>query len=166
MAEPGARADQASTAQILAVDGVRLGASATDKWDAITQVGNVLVEIGAVDPEYVAAMAEREQSISTYMGEGVAIPHGTDASRAHVRRAALAVVQFPGGVDWNGQQAQLVIGIASSSDEHVGLLAALAGVLTDKDSAEKLRAATDPAVIVALLRATDDTDDTDDEDED
>lgn len=154
-----ADSSRTSSTDILSVEGVRLGCTATDKWDAIRQAGDVLVEIGAVDQGYVEAMAEREQSISTFMGEGVAIPHGTDVSRSHVRRAALSVLQFPDGVDWNGQTAKLVIAIASASDEHVGLLAALAGVLTDGESAEQLRTATDPEVVVALLQPDEDEED-------
>ena len=91
---------------MLSAEAVRLGLSATDKEDALRQCGAVLVEIGAAGPAYVDAMLEREQSVSTYMGEGVAIPHGTDASSEHINRAALAFLQFPDGVDWNGKECQ------------------------------------------------------------
>ena len=131
---------------------VRLGRTAADRADAIEQTGAVLVEIGAVDPAYVPAMHEREESVPTFIGEGVAIPHGTDASRALVRRSALAVLQFPEGVDWGGQDVRLCVGIAASGDEQVGVLSALARVLMDPDKAAALRTADDAATIVAILR--------------
>ena len=142
--------------QVLTADAVRLGLRAADKEDALRQCGAVLVEIGAADPVYADAILERERSVSTYMGEGVAIPHGTDASREHINRAALAFLQFPDGVDWNGKEVQLCIAIASRSDEHIGILQALATVLSDKDSAARLRAATDVNDVLELLAPQDD----------
>jgi mannitol/fructose-specific phosphotransferase system IIA component len=146
-------------AGVLTADAVRLGLSATSQQDALEQCGAVLVEIGAVAEEYAAAILEREQSVSTYMGEGVAIPHGTDASRAHVKRTALAVLQFPGGVDWKGKQATLCIAIASRSDEHVGILQSLATVLADPAKAQRLRESTDVGEVLDLLTTPDEEDD-------
>jgi mannitol/fructose-specific phosphotransferase system IIA component len=133
---------------------VRLGLEASDKLDALRQCGAVLVEIGAATTAYADAILEREQSVSTYMGEGVAIPHGTDASREHIQRAALAVLQYPDGVDWGGHQVQLCIAIASKSDEHLGLLQSLAMVLTDPEKAARLRETTDVDEVLALLAPT------------
>jgi mannitol/fructose-specific phosphotransferase system IIA component len=141
--------------EVLAADAVRLGLTATDKLDALRQCGAVLVEVGAATQEYADAILEREESVSTYMGEGVAIPHGTDASRVHIKRAALAVLQFPDGVDWNGKQVQLCIPIASRSDEHIGILQSLAMVLSDKSSAQRLRETTDVNEVLGLLAAQD-----------
>jgi mannitol/fructose-specific phosphotransferase system IIA component len=145
--------------QILGSDAVRLGLTATDKEDALRQCGAVLVEIGAASQEYADAILEREQSVSTYMGEGVAIPHGTDASREHIIRAALAVLQFPDGVDWNGKQVLLCIAIASRSDEHISILQSLATVLSDKESAQRLRETTDVNEVLELLAPEDEEDD-------
>jgi mannitol/fructose-specific phosphotransferase system IIA component len=139
------------TAALLDRDAVRLGLRASDRFDAIAQAGRALVEIGAVDAPYVDAMSEREQSLSTYLGEGFALPHGTDASRTHVRRPAIAVLQFPDGVDWGGQPVHVAIAVASASDEHVQILAQVAGVISDPASAERLRDATDPAEVLELL---------------
>jgi mannitol/fructose-specific phosphotransferase system IIA component len=99
----------------------------------------------------VSAMHEREASVPTFVGEGVAIPHGTDASRSLVRRTALAVVQFPDGVDWGGPTVHVAIGIAASGEEHLGVLSSLAGILTDPDRAARLRAAATPSDVVELL---------------
>ena len=147
------------TTQVLGADAVRLGLAATDKLDALRQCGAVLVEIGAATEEYAAAILEREESVSTYMGEGVAIPHGTDASREHIKRAAIAVLQFPDGVDWNGKVAKLCIAIASRSDEHIGILQSLAMVLSDKEKAARLRETTDVNEVLELLTAEDEEDD-------
>ena len=147
-----------ASAEVLSADAVRLGLAATDKLDALRQCGAVLVEIGAASEEYAAAILEREESVSTYMGEGVAIPHGTDASREHINRAALAVLQFPDGVDWGGKQVQVCIAIASRSDEHLSLLQALAMVLSDPEKAARLRETNDVDEVLALLAAGDEED--------
>lgn len=136
---------------ILSADSVRLGQRASSKEDAIRQCGAVLVQTGASTEAYTDAMIERERSVSTYMGEGVAIPHGTDESRVHITRPALAVVQFNDGVDWNGNQVQLCIAIASKSNEHVGILQSLATVLSDKERAARLRDSADVNEILELL---------------
>ncbi|WP_304452081.1 PTS sugar transporter subunit IIA [Nocardiopsis sp. YSL2] len=135
----------------LTADAVRLGRTAADKKDAIDQCGALLVELGAVEPGYVSAMHEREASVSTFLGEGVAIPHGTDASRALIKETALALVQFPDGVDWDGNTAYLAVGIAASGDEHIGVLSALATVLSDPDRAQRLRSASAASEVLALL---------------
>ncbi|MPM91837.1 Multiphosphoryl transfer protein [bioreactor metagenome] len=113
--------------------------------------GDILVGIGATDPAYTDAMFARELQVATYMGNGFAIPHGTNEARAHVKRTALGFLQFPEGVEWEGHTVYVAIPIASNSDEHVGILGALAGVLADPASAEKLRKATSPDEVMELL---------------
>ena len=140
---------------VLAREAIRLAQHAQDKWDALRQSGALLVEIGAVEPGYADAILEREQQISTYMGEGVSIPHGTDQSRALVLRTALGFLQYPDGVDWDGETVYLCIPIAASGDEHVGVLSALAEVLVDGDSASVLRDADDVETVLALLNPGD-----------
>ncbi len=135
----------------LTAESVRLGGTAKDRADAIDQCGALLVELGAVEPGYVPAMHEREASIPTFVGEGVAIPHGTDASRTMVRNTALAVIQFPEGVDWGGPTVHVAIGIAASGDEHLKVLSSLAGVLTDPERAARLRSATSVDDVLELL---------------
>jgi mannitol/fructose-specific phosphotransferase system IIA component len=140
-----------STPSVLAREAIRLAQHADDKWDALRQSGALLEQLGAVEEGYAAAILEREGQISTYMGEGVAIPHGTDQARALVRRTALGFLQFPDGVDWDGETVYLCIPIAASGDEHVGVLSALAGILVDGDSAAALRAATDVDDVLTRL---------------
>ena len=140
---------------VLVREAIRLAQHADDKWDALRQSGALLEGLGAVEPGYADAIVEREGQISTYMGEGVAIPHGTDAARALVRRTALGFLQYPDGVDWDGETVYLCIPIAASGDEHVGVLSALAEVLVDGDSAAALRAATDVDDVLARLNPRD-----------
>jgi PTS system mannitol-specific IIA component len=130
---------------------IRLAESATDRDDAIRQCGNTLVAVGAVDPAYVEAMLERERSISTYVGEGVAIPHATLAGKSAVRRDALAVLRFPEGVDWGGEHVVVCVAIAAIGDGHVEILAELAQILMDPGRAQELRDASRPDDVLRLL---------------
>lgn len=125
--------------ELLSRDAVRLGLRASDRFDAVRLSGSVLVEIGAVDPPYVDAMLQREQQISTSLGEGFAIPHGTDESRRWIHETRLAFLQFPDGVDWGDDKVIVCIGIAALGDEHIGLLARLAEVLVVPEQAALLR---------------------------
>ncbi len=138
---------------VLPREGIRLGLTAADKWDAIRQCGAVLTELGAVEDGYPDAMLEREKTVSTFIGEGVAIPHGTDASRALVRRTTLGVLQFPGGVDWDGQTAHICVAIAAKGDEHVTVLSALAQILMDPAQAERLRTSASVDAVYDLLES-------------
>ena len=136
---------------VLARNAIRLGLSAADKNEAIRLCGQALLEVGAIQAPYAEAMFDREEEVSTYLGEGFAIPHGTNESRKWINRAALGFLQFPDGVDWNGETVHVCIPIASNSDEHVGILGALAGVLMEPDDAEKLRTTTSVDEVLSLL---------------
>lgn len=146
VAEPAA-----GPARLLDPGAIRLDARAADRDEAVRLCGRVLVDAGAVEPGYVDAMLERERSISTHLGEGVAIPHGTAAGRDLVRRDALAVVRFPDGVDWDGPAVTVCIAIAARGDGHIGILAELAEVLLDPDRARALREAAEPEDVLRLL---------------
>jgi mannitol/fructose-specific phosphotransferase system IIA component len=138
-------------AALLPPDGIRLGLRASDRFDAVRQSGQVLVEIGAVEPLYVEAMLERERLISTSLGEGFAIPHGTDESRRYIRETMLSFLQFPDGVAWDDDDVIVCVGIAAVGDEHVGILANLARILTVPEQAARLRAAERPDEVLAVL---------------
>jgi PTS system mannitol-specific IIA component len=131
---------------------VRLDATATDRDDAIRQCGDALVRTGAVEPAYVDTMIERERSVSTYVGEGVAIPHGTLAGKDAVHHDAVSFVRFPGGIGWDGHRVVLCIGIAARGDGHVRLLSELAQILLDPGRARALRETTDIDEVVRLLQ--------------
>jgi PTS system mannitol-specific IIA component len=132
---------------------IRLAEKAADRDEAIRRCGETLVEIGAVDPGYVDTMLARERSISTFVGEGVAIPHGTLGGKELVKRDALAVLRFPEGIDWGGEQVTVCVAIAAAGDGHVELLAALAEILLDEDQARELREATHIDTVIRLLGA-------------
>ncbi|MEC3981272.1 PTS sugar transporter subunit IIA [Amycolatopsis sp. H20-H5] len=139
---------------LLDVSGIKLGQAATSLSDAVDQVGRTLFDIGAVDADYLPAMHERERSVSTFIGEGVAIPHGTDEARKYVRRTSLVVLQFPEGVDWGGNYVRMCVGIAASGTEQVGILSSLARVLLDADLAARLREAKDAETVIRILQST------------
>lgn len=107
---------------------------------------------GCVMPEYIDGMLAREQSMSTSLGNGVAIPHGVHESRNHILQTGISVLQLTDGVDWdeNGK-VFLVIGIAAASDEHVGVLANLADVIEDENNLTELLKTADPEVIRKYL---------------
>ena len=142
-----------ASTDVLPREGIRLGLTAVDKWDAIRQSGALLAELGAVEDGYPDTMLEREKSVSTYIGEGVAIPHGTDESRALVRRTTLGVLQFPAGVDWDGQPVNICVAIAAKGDEHVTVLSALAQILMVPAQAERLRTSASVEAVYELLES-------------
>ncbi len=151
-------ADAALTS-LLAEQSIRLDRTAEDRFDAVRQCGAALVEAGAVDESYVDAMLERERTVSTFVGEGVAIPHGTLAGKESVKQDALVVLRFPEGVDWEGNAVSVCVGIAAAGGGHIALLSQLAEILLDPAKAEQLRSATTSDQVYALL-----TPDEDDED--
>ena len=143
-------------ADLLTESSIRLDAHASGRDDAIQQAGAALVEAGAVDPSYVDAMLQRENSVSTYVGEGVAIPHGTLAGKDAVKRDAIVVLRFPDGVDWDGNDVRVAVGIAAKGNGHIALLSQLATVLLDSDKAAALRGATTSQQVYDLLAADED----------
>ncbi|MGW0809263.1 PTS sugar transporter subunit IIA [Nonomuraea sp. NPDC002799] len=130
---------------------VLLHESAADRDAAIRRCGRALADVGAVAEPYIEAMLERERVISTYVGEGVAIPHGTNTAKDDITRDAICVVRFPGGVDWDGERVTLCVGIAAKGDGHVPLLAALAEILLDPGRARALREATEVSEVLKEL---------------
>jgi PTS system mannitol-specific IIA component len=141
---------------LLAPASIRLDAVAADRDDAVRQAGAALIAAGAVDPSYVDAMLERENSVSTYVGEGVAIPHGTLAGKDAVKDDAIVVLRFPDGVDWDGNPVSVAVGIAAKGNGHIALLSQLATVLLDPEKAAALRGATTPDRVYELLAADED----------
>lgn len=136
----------------LSVQDIHPGAQAGNKEEAIRQVAAALVQAGNVADGYVNGMLAREQQTSTFLGNGIAIPHGTTDTRDQVLKTGVKVYQFPQGVVWgDGQVAYVAIGIAASSDEHLGLLRQLTHVLSDDSVAEQLKSATTAEELRALL---------------
>ncbi|WP_283135040.1 PTS sugar transporter subunit IIA [Rhizohabitans arisaemae] len=135
--------------EVLEARAVLLNEHAATREEAVERCGRLLVEIGAAAEPYIASMLERERSISTYVGEQVAIPHGLN--REAVLRDAVCVVRFPGGVDWEGERVSLCVGIAARGDGHVALLAELAEILLYPERARALREAVDVETVLKEL---------------
>lgn len=136
----------------LSVQDIHPGQQAANKEEAIRQIAGALVSAGNVADGYVNGMLAREQQTSTFLGNGIAIPHGTTDTRDQVLKTGVQVYQFPQGVTrGEGQTAYVAIGIAASSDEHLGLLRQLTHVLSDDSVAEQLRTVTTAEELRALL---------------
>ena len=137
---------------ILSKERISLQTSATDKADAIRKAGELLVKTNCVLPEYVDGMLKREESMSTSLGNGVAIPHGVYENRDHILKTGISVLQLTEGVDWDdGEKVYMVIGIAASADEHVGVLSNLADVIDNEESLAELLKTNDPDIVVKYL---------------
>ena len=136
---------------VLTLEQIRIHPSGATRDDALQEATDILVAAGAVTPAYVDAMRQREQTVSTYMGNGLAIPHGTNDAKDAILASALSVVRYDGGVDWDGEQATFVIGIAGVGDEHLEILSRIAILFSDEDDVAKLAAAQAPEELYTLL---------------
>lgn len=132
--------------------GVKLGLKPVSKEEAIRAAGQMLVAQGCVDESYIGAMLEREKLVTTYMGMGVAIPHGTSEEKARVKKSGIVLLQYPEGVDFGDEKAQLVFGIAGVGDEHLDLLSGICTVLEDEEILEKLKTTDDVSFVLDCLQ--------------
>lgn len=139
-------------AEILSINQIQLKATVASKEDAICKAGDLLVNAGCVQPDYVKGMLAREQVMSTFAGNGVSIPHGQYDDLSLVLRTGISVLQVPDGIEWeDGEKAYLVVGIAAKGEEHIQVLANLVEVLEDLDTARLLAQTDDPQVILNYL---------------
>ncbi|WP_409978176.1 PTS sugar transporter subunit IIA [Anoxybacteroides tepidamans] len=137
---------------ILKKENIVLQAKVTDKTEAIRLAGTILLEQGYVEELYIEKMFEREALTSTYMGNFVAIPHGTEDARQLVKQAGLSIVQVPNGVDFgDGNMVKLLIGIAGKDNEHLEILSKIAIVCSEEENIEKMIKATTEEEILELL---------------
>lgn len=143
--------DQTAGAEVLPLESIVLAGSAASADAAIDEAGALLVAADSVEPAYVDAMHEREKSVSTYMGNGLAIPHGTNEAKTAIRRTGISFVRYPEPIDWNGKPAEFVVGIAGLGNDHMALLTKIAHVFLDKDEVARLRAATSADEVRAVL---------------
>ena len=147
---PEAEAEE-GPAGILVAESVVLNGHATTRDAAIDEAGQLLLDRGAVDSGYVDAMHEREESVSTYMGSFLAIPHGTNAAKDHIMKSAVSVIRYPNGIDWNGKEVKFVVGVAGVNNEHLHILSSIAKVFTNKAQVAQLEAATTVDEVLALF---------------
>ncbi len=148
--------------ELLSREAVVTGLPSVSKTEAIQFVGAMLVERGHIAEPYVAAMLEREETVTTFLGNGVAMPHGTFESRDEIQSTGIVVAQYPDGIDWGVGTAHLVIGLAAVGDDHVAILSHMAEVLQDEDVATELWTTTDQEHLYKTL-TTAGTDEDDDE---
>lgn len=127
--------------QILTEDSIVLGATAAGRDEAIDQAGQLLVRSGSVDESYITAMHDREASVSTFMGNGLAIPHGTNEAKSAINKSAMSFTRYDQPVDWNGKPVTFVIGIAGADGEHLELLQKVAKIFSKKSSVAELEKA-------------------------
>lgn len=137
----------------LALEQISMGQVAADKSAALQLLADHLVADGLVAPGYLQGLQDREQQGSTFLGQGIAIPHGTPQTRDQVHTTGVRLMQFPDGVDWgDGQIVYLAIGIAAKSDEHLRLLQLLTRALGEDDLGPALRTAKTPEDLLKLLQ--------------
>lgn len=137
---------------ILTKENILLNKSFNTKEEAIKLTGSVLVDRGYVEPSYIEKMMEREELTSTYMGNFVAIPHGTEDSKQFVKESGISFVQVPEGVDFGGGNiVKLLIGIAGKNDEHLSILSNIAIVCSEEENIEKLISAKSPEEIIEIF---------------
>lgn len=125
--------------KILVEEGIKTGLKPVPMNDAITAAGKLLNELGYVDEDYIPAMIKRNEEASIYMGMGIAIPHGTVDAKNKVKKSGIVILQYPEGVDFGGEKAQLVIGIAGVGDEHLAILGKITECLDDPDQLEMMK---------------------------
>jgi PTS system mannitol-specific IIA component len=123
-----------------------------DKYAAIKRAGRLLADNGYVDPEYIEGMLKRENDITTYIGNGISIPHGTSEYVKHIRKSGIVVLQYPKGVEFGeGNVAYILIGIAGQNDEHLEILSQIAITCQDEQNVMSLRNAAAKEEIIQIL---------------
>ncbi|ANS74086.1 PTS mannitol transporter subunit IIA [Paenibacillus yonginensis] len=137
---------------ILSKEKILLSAAAKDKYEAIRIAGELLVKAGHVEPAYVDRMIDRENIVSTYMGNGLAIPHGTKEGKDLIHSTGLSIVRFPDGVDFDGDEpAFVVIGIAGAGGDHMQILTNVAMIFSEDESLEQVMNAPTEEAIMAIF---------------
>ena len=137
---------------ILIKEGIKTGLKSVSKEDAIKEAGKLLNKLGYVNANYIEAMIEREKTVSTYMGLGVAIPHGTSEAKKEVRKTGIVILQYPEGIDFGEEKAYLIFGIAGIGDEHLDLLAKIGSIIEDEKNLEKLKKAKTAEEVIEMFK--------------
>jgi PTS system mannitol-specific IIA component len=138
---------------VLNLSQIKVPGTARTKDEAIREAGAILVNAGAVTPDYIDAMFEREKSVSTYMGNYLAIPHGTNESKESIKRSALSVIRYDQPIDWDGNDVRFAMGIAGYQGGHMDILSRVAILFSDEEEVDKLVAAKSAEELFDLLNA-------------
>lgn len=142
--------------EVLNVGQVRIHSGSVSREDAMREAADILESAGAVTSAYFDAMQQREVTVSTYMGNELAIPHGTNETKDSILDSALSFVRYDGGVDWGGEPVTFVVGIAGKGDEHLEILSQIALIFSEDDEVARLKEATTPEELFALLSSVND----------
>ena len=137
--EPEVKEEKKAKKAVLKKEGIKTGLKSVDKETEISAAGQLLCDLGFANEDYIQAMVDRENMVSTYMGMGVAIPHGTSNAKETVKKSGIVVMQYPEGVDFGDEKAYLVIGIAGVGDEHLEILGNIVASLEDEELLETLK---------------------------
>ncbi|WP_298944712.1 PTS sugar transporter subunit IIA [uncultured Microbacterium sp.] len=137
--------------EVLNVGQVRIHSGSVSREDAMREAADILESAGAVTSAYFDAMQQREVTVSTYMGNELAIPHGTNETKDAILDSALSFVRYDGGVDWGGEPVSFVVGIAGKGDEHLEILSQIALIFSDDDEVARLKEANTPEELYSLL---------------
>lgn len=132
------KAEPEKKAELLEMKNIRLGCTRMEKEDVIREMGKILCESGYVDEAYTEAMLKRELSFPTNIGNGIALPHGVEEAKKEIKRSGIAVMVFPEGTDWGGEEVKLVIGIAGVGEDHLEILSIIAEKMAEPDAVEKV----------------------------
>lgn len=124
--------------ELLYRENIRVNCLSASQEEVIREVGQMLVDSGYVDAPYIEGMLEREKSFSTFMGSGLALPHGVESAKKEIKASGIAVMTFPEGIDWAGNTVNVVIGIAGVGEEHLNILGIIADKMLDEKTAEQL----------------------------
>lgn len=140
---------------LLRDENILLNQSISTQEEAIEKAGQLLVDSGVVKAGYVQAMKDREQIVSTFMGNALAIPHGTDEAKNEVIASGLSLLQIPEGLLWNGEEVKVVIGIAGKDGEHLDLLSQIAMTFSEEENIHKIVNAASPQTIRQVFEEAD-----------
>ena len=138
--------------EILVKEGIILNVASESKDKAIERVGTLLINGGYVKENYIEGMKAREEEVTTYMGNGVAIPHGMNEYKKEIMESGIVIAQYPNGVDFGeGNTAYIVIGIAGKGEEHMEILSKIALTVQYEENVERLRNAKTPEEIIKII---------------
>ena len=139
--------------EVLIKESILTEQSFLSKEEATIMSGEILLKNGYIEKEYIDSMLEKlqTQSFATYIGNGVAIPHGMAEGSQYVKHTGISVIQVPKGVLWNEEMAYVIVGIAANSNDHMEVLSALADAIEEEDDAKELWKETSSEKIFNLL---------------
>lgn len=139
---------------ILSKEKIKLNAIVKDKYEAIRMVGQMLVDAGHAPQAYIEKMIDREEALSTYIGGGLAMPHGTNEAKALIRSTGMAVIIVPAGVDFGGEEpAQLIIGLAAVGDDHLDILTNVAMLVSEEEDMQRILNAASEEELISIFKA-------------